>query len=125
MTYDSNTGFYLLDGSMLSPDAAYVLPKKLKGLTKAELTGFPRFCPDFVVELLSNSDSLAKAQTKMKNWIANGAALGWLIDPYEQNVYVYEPGCEASAVSGKSVRGSGPVEGFVLDLDEIWRCYEI
>ncbi len=125
MTYDSNTGFYLLDGSMLSPDAAYVLPEKLKGLTKAELTGFPRLCPDFVVELLSDSDSPAKAQKKMKDWIANGAALGWLIDPYEQKVYVYEPGCEASAVSGKSVRGSGPVEGFVLDLDEVWRCYEI
>jgi Uma2 family endonuclease len=123
--YDSCAGFYLPDGSMLNPDAAYVLPKKLKGLTKDDLTGFPRLCPDFVVELLSNSDNLAKAQKKMKDWIANGAALGWLIDPYEQKVYVYEPGCEASAVSGKSLRGSGPVEGFVLDLDEVWRRYEI
>jgi Uma2 family endonuclease len=123
--YDSSAGFYLPDGSMLSPDAAYVLPRKLKGLTKSELTGFPRLCPDFIVELLSNSDSLAKTQEKMKDWIANGAALGWLIDPYEKKVYVYEPGCEASPVSGKSVSGSGPVEGFVLDLDEIWGCYEI
>jgi Uma2 family endonuclease len=124
MTYAS-AGFFLPDGSMLSPDAAYVLPKKLKGLTKDDLTGFPRLCPDFVVELLSNSDNPAKAQKKMKDWIANGAVLGWLIDPYEQKVHVYEPGCEASAVSGKSLRGSGPVEGFVLDLDEVWRCYEI
>jgi Uma2 family endonuclease len=124
-TYDSSAGFFLPDGSMLSPDAAYLLPKKLKGLTKDDLTGFPRLCPDFVVELLSNSDNPAKAHKKMKDWIANGAALGWLIDPYEQKVYVYEPGCEASAVSGKSVRGSGPVEGFVLDLDEVLRCYEV
>jgi Uma2 family endonuclease len=124
-TYDSSAGFFLPDGSMLSPDAAYLLPKKLKGLTKDDLTGFPRLCPDFVVELLSNSDNPAKAHKKMKDWSANGAALGWLIDPYEQKVYVYEPGCEASAVSGKSVRGSGPVEGFVLDLDEVLRCYEV
>jgi len=123
--YDSSAGFYLPDGSMLSPDAAYVLPEKLKGLTRAELKGFPRLCPDFVVELLSESDSPAKTQGKMQDWIANGATLGWLIDPYKQKVHVYEPGCEASAVSGKSVRGSGPVEGFVLDLDEVWRCYEI
>ena len=40
-----------------------------------------RRCPDFVIELLSPSDSLRKAQEKMKNWIANGAAVGWLIDP--------------------------------------------
>jgi Uma2 family endonuclease len=123
--YDSGAGFYLPDGSVLSPDAAYVLPERLKGLKKAELAGFPRLCPDFVVELLSKSDNPAKTQEKMERWIANGATLAWLIDPYEQKVYVYQPGLEAAAISGKSVHGRGPVEGFVLDLDEIWRCYEI
>jgi Uma2 family endonuclease len=123
--YDSNGGFFLPDGSMLSPDAAYVLPQKLKGLTKDDLTGLPYLCPDFIIELLSNSDSLPKAQQKMDRWIENGVALGWLIDPYKKRVYVYEPGREAAAVSGKMVHGSGPVEGFTLDLDELWRCYEI
>jgi Uma2 family endonuclease len=52
-------------------------------------------------------------------------ALGWLIDPYKKTVYVYEPGREAATVSGRTVEGSGPVEGFTLDLDELWRCYEI
>jgi Uma2 family endonuclease len=123
--YDSSAGFYLPDGSMLSPDAAYVLPEKLKGLTKDELTGFPRLCPDFVVELFSKSDSMPRTKVKMERWIENGAALGWLIDPYKRKVYVYEPGCKPSAVSGKLVRGKGPLEGFALDLDELWRCYEI
>ena len=111
-------GFFLPDGSMLSPDAAYVLPQKLKGLTKDDLTGFPYLCPDFIIELLSASDSLPKAQQKMERWMENGVALGWLIDPYKKRVYVYEPGREAAAVSGKTVQGSGPVEGFTLDLDE-------
>jgi Uma2 family endonuclease len=123
--YDSSAGFYLPDGSMLSPDAAYVLPEKLKGLTKDELTGFPRLCPDFVVELFSKSDSMAKTKVKMERWIENGAALGWLIDPYKRKVYVYEPGCKPSAASGKLIRGKGPMEGFALALDEVWRCYEI
>ena len=110
---------------MLNPDAAYVLPQKLKGLTKDDLTGFPYLCPDFIIELLSVSDSVPKAQQKMERWMENGVALGWLIDPYKKMVYVYEPGREAAAVSGKAVQGSGPVEGFTLDLDELWRCYEI
>jgi Uma2 family endonuclease len=38
--FDNNTGFFLPGLSMLSPDAAYVLPEQLKGLTKAQLTGF-------------------------------------------------------------------------------------
>jgi Uma2 family endonuclease len=124
-TFDSNTGFFLPDGSMLGPDASYVLPKKLKGLKKDDLTGFPYLCPDFVIELLSKSDSLPKAREKMEGWLENGAALGWLIDPYKNKVYVYEPGRKPSAVTGKSVHGRGPVEGFTLDLDELWHCYEI
>jgi Uma2 family endonuclease len=124
-TYGSNAGFFLADGSMLSPDAAYVLPQKLRGLIKDDLTGFPRFCPDFVVELLSLSDNLVKTQEKMERWIDNGAALGWSIDPYKQQVHIYEPGSKASVVSGNAIRGKGPVEGFVLDLDELWRRYEI
>jgi Uma2 family endonuclease len=123
--YDSNGGFFLPDGSMLTPDASYVLPEKLKGLTKDDLTGFPYLCPDFIIELLSKSDSVAKAQQKMNRWIENGVALGWLIDPYKKTVYVYGAGRKATTVSGKAVHGSGPVEGFTLDLDELWRCYEI
>ena len=125
MVFDSNGVFFLPDGSMLSPDASYVLPKRLKGLTRDDMTGFPRLCPDFIIELLSISDSLPKAQQKMERWIENGVTLGWLIDPYKKKVYVYEPDREAAAVSGNAVQGSGPVEGFTLDLDELWRCYEI
>ncbi len=123
--FDSDGGFYLADGSMLSPDAAYVRPEKLEGLGKGDLTGFPRFCPDFVIELLSTSDSVPQAQQKMERWIENGASLGWLIDPYQKTVHVYEPGRKASVSSGNSIQGSGPVAGFTLDLDELWRCYEI
>jgi len=123
--FDANGGFFLPDGSMLSPDASYVLPDRLEGLSKDELTGFPYLCPDFVVELLSISDSLSKAQQKMERWIENGVSLGWLIDPYEKKVYVYEAGVEIAAVTGNALPGRGPVEGFTLDLDELWRCYEI
>ncbi len=123
--FDSSTGFFLPDGSMLSPDAAYVLPRKLKGLTRDDLTGFPRLCPDFVIELLSKSDSVPKAREKMELWLENGVTVGWLIDPYRKKVQVYEPGRRAYATSVKAVRGTGPVEGFSLDLEELWRCYEI
>lgn len=125
MLFDSNGGFFLPDSSMLNPDAAYVLPDKLTGLTRDDLTGFPRLCPDFVVELFSISDSRSKAQQKMERWIENGVSLGWLIDPYEKKVYVYEAGAETVAVTGDTLPGKGPVEGFTLDLEELWSCYEI
>ena len=110
---------------MMNPNASYVLPDKLKGLTKDDLTGFPRLCPDFVVELLSVPNSVAKTQQKMERWIENGATLGWLIDPDMKKVYVCVPGSETAIESGNTVRGQGPVEGFTLDLAELWRCYEV
>jgi Uma2 family endonuclease len=123
--YDSSAGFFLPDSSMLSPDAAYIRPETLKGLTRDDLTGFPRVSPDFVIELLSRSDNLPKAKVKMERWIENGVLVGWLIDPYQKKVYFYRSDRKATIVSGQSVRGSGPIEGFTLDLNELWRCYEL
>ena len=40
-------------------------------------------------------------------------------------VHAYQPGREAAVVSGSAVQGTGPVEGFTLDLEELWRFYEI
>jgi Uma2 family endonuclease len=123
--FDSSGGFYLPDGSMLSPDAAYVLPETLKGLTEDDLTGFPRLCPDFVIELLSASDNLTATKVKMQRWIENGAKLAWLVDPYGRKVYVYSPGVAPLTVSDSTVRGTGPVEGFVLDLTRVWRGFRV
>jgi Uma2 family endonuclease len=122
---DSNTGFFLKDGSMLSPDAAYVTDEQLKGVTRKQLTGFPRICPAFVIELLSPSDSLSETSEKMERWIANGAQLGLLIDPSRQMVTIYQTGREPVESSALKVEGCGPVEGFSLDLAKVWRCYEV
>jgi len=123
--FDSSAGFFLGDSSMLNPDAAYLLPTTLKGLAKTDLDHFPYRCPDFVIELLSKSDRLKEAKAKMERWIENGAALAWLVDPYQRRVLVYAPGAKVATVSGDSIDGSGPIDGFTLDLAEVWSCYEI
>ena len=122
--FDSSTGFRLPDGSTLSPDACYLSEERLRRLPKGGLRGFPRVCPDFVIELFSESDSLPEVQQKMGDWIANGAQLGWLIDPYQRQVFVYRPDREAEQVTGNRIAGDGPVEGFVLDLSRVWKRYE-
>jgi Uma2 family endonuclease len=122
--FESSAGFRLPDGSILSPDAAYISSETLSALPKGALKGFPRLCPDFVIELLSESDTLPKLQAKMEDWIANGALLGWLIDPDRRQVYLYRPGQEPEKSTADTIRGEGPVEGFVLDVTRVWKCYE-
>lgn len=122
---DSSAGFYLPDGSMLSPDAAYITAEQAATLRRDDLDHFLRMTPAFVIELRSKSDSLQEVQRKMEAWIANGAAVGWLVDPYVRTVTVYETGREPWVEAGLTVAGSGPVAGFVLDLEEVWNSFEI
>lgn len=121
----SCVGFFLADGSMLSPDAAYLAPEQLKGLTKDDLARMPRLCPAFVVELLSQSDSLVETRKRMTCWVANGSQLAWLVDPYRRCVEVYAPGTASVTVGSELVPGSGPVEGFELDAASVWSCFEV
>jgi Uma2 family endonuclease len=101
--FDSSGGFRLPDGSTLSPDASYLSEKQLKNLPKGALRSFPRVCPDFVIELLSESDTLERLKSKMTDWISNGALLAWLVDPYERRVLVYRPNQEPERVAGRKV----------------------
>jgi Uma2 family endonuclease len=120
--FDSNTEFFLPDGAALSPDASWVLKDRLAMLTKEQKRRFLPLCPDFVVELTSPSDRLNKVKSKMREWIDNGAALGWLIDADRRTVYVYRPGTEPEKlVDVDHIDGEGPVDGFRLDLSDIWQ----
>jgi len=121
---DSSGGFYFADGSMLSPDAAFVRPDTLKTIAEQRRVSFYPVHPDFVIELLSSTDSLTKTQAKMESWIANGVQLGWLIDPFQKKVFLYQPGASVKIFAGKTLKGDGPVEGFILDLARVWRYYE-
>ena len=122
--FDSNSGFRLPDGSTLSPDAAYLSEQRLRSLAKGEMRSFPRVCPDFVIELLSETDSLAGLRAKMDDWIANGALLAWLIDPYRREAWVYRPGLDAERVASETLAGEDPVEGLQLNLSRVWKRFE-
>ena len=122
--FDSSGGFRLPDSSILSPDAAYVSQERLAKLPKGSLRGFPPVCPDFVIELLSESDSLSQAEEKMQDWISNGAQLAWLIDPYARQVTIYHPYQSRKRTDAPQIAGEGPVQGFVLDLARVWQCFE-
>ncbi|MFM6017388.1 MAG: Uma2 family endonuclease, partial [Dolichospermum sp.] len=79
--FDSSTEFKLPSGAYRCPDAAWVKLARWDALSKEEKRRFPPLCPDFVVELRSETDSLEKLRTKMREYENNGALLGWLIDP--------------------------------------------
>lgn len=123
-TFDSSTGFFLSNGEMISPDAGYALPEQLASLSPEEQEKMPHFCPAFVIELMSPSETFAEAERKMtEDWMPNGTLLGWLVVPKKHEVIIYEAGSAPRTETGLEVHGSGPVEGFILDLRPVWDCY--
>lgn len=120
--FDSSTGFHLPNGSDRSPDAAWIKQEKWDTLSLEQKESFAPICPDFVLELRSKTDSLEKLQSKMREYIENGASLGWLIDQKNQRVEIYRPGKDVEILEHPtSLSGEDILPGFILDLTELWK----
>lgn len=120
-TFDSSTGFKLLNGADRSPDAAWIAQARWDRLTPEQQDKFPPICPDFVVELMSPSDTLEKVQAKMQEYLANGARLGWLLNRKGKQVEVYRPNQPVELLTfPTTLSGERILPEFVLDLSEIW-----
>jgi Uma2 family endonuclease len=121
VAFSSNAGFNLPDGSTLSPDGGWVELSRLAALTKHVRERFLPFAPDFLIEILSPSDSLRELDAKMEQWIANGVRLAWRIDPFGGTVAIYAPGQAPVVLSRPEiVEGTEPVAGFRLKMARVW-----
>ena len=117
--FDSSTAFNLPDGSTRSPDVAWLSYDRWNALTDREQERFPPVCPDFVIELLSPSDSLSSTRKKMiDTWMANGCRLAWLIDPKNQATHIFRANGEIQIVNGfdNPLSGEDVLQGFELRL---------
>ena len=120
VAFDSSTGFELPNGAVRSPDAAWVLRSRLARLPAEDKAGFLPLCPDFVIELLSPSDSRAALRRKMEEYRANGLPLGWLIDSARRQVTIYRADGSPEHRAGPDiVTGETVLPGFSLDLAAI------
>ena len=118
---DSSGGFVLPNGARRSPDASWTLKSRVKKIATRERRGFWHLCPDFVIEVKSHSDRMRTLRAKMREYLTNGAQLGWLIDPENRSVEIYRSDGQVESRTGiTKLKGEGPVAGFVLDLTYVW-----
>ena len=121
VVFDSSTGFELPNGAVRSPDVAWVANARLARFSVEEKRRFLPLCPDFVIELCSPTDSVAEVQQKMEEYRANGARLGWLLDPDRRRVAVYYADGRVEWLERPiSIAGDPVLPGFILSLAAIW-----
>ncbi len=57
---------------------------------------------------------------RIREDIANGTQLGWLIDLFNRSVTIFRPNRDPQTYTGiTSIAGEEPVNGFVPDLTEV------
>ncbi|MGA7934640.1 MAG: Uma2 family endonuclease [Kovacikia sp.] len=120
--FDSSTGFRLPNSAIRSPDVAWVASDRWNALTPEQQKGFAPICPDFVIELVSETDTLDDIQTKMREYIENGCRLGWLINPKTKTVEIYRSGQAIETVPFSTpLSGEDVLPGFMLNLQPIFQ----
>ncbi len=115
------TGFPLPNGAVRAPSFAWLKREKWENLPDERKEKFGAVCPDFVVELSSLVKPVEVLQPKMKEYIENGASLGWLIDSAKRKVFVYLPNAKVEVLDNPTdISGEPLLKGFTLNLKEIW-----
>ncbi|NCQ90665.1 MAG: Uma2 family endonuclease [Microcystis aeruginosa LG13-03] len=121
VVFDSSTGFKLPNGADRSPDAAWIPLEKWQALTPQQKERFLPLSPDFVIELMSPSDSLETARKKMQEYLDNGTRLGWLINRKTREVEIYRQGQAVEILTNpESLSGESILPEFSLNLALIW-----
>lgn len=119
--FGPTAGFVLPDRAMRAPHASWVRRERLVAFTSEQKKKFLPVCPDVVIEVRSPSDSRRVLEGKMREYVNNGARLGWLIDPAARRVDVYRPGRAIETLEGpESLSGDPELPGFTLDLRPVW-----
>ncbi|MEM7717026.1 MAG: Uma2 family endonuclease [Cyanobacteria bacterium P01_A01_bin.68] len=119
--FDSSTGFKLPNGATRSPDASWVKIERWEALSAEQRKRYLPLCPDFAVELVSESDDVEDTRKKMLEYIENGLRLGWLINPQDKQTEIYRPNQEVEILqSPTSLSGEDVLPEFTLDLQTIF-----
>lgn len=119
--FDSSTGFTLTTqpkNSVRSPDASWISKERWEQIPQNQQIKFAPICPDFVIELLSETDDWGETAEKMQEYMQCGCQLAWLIDIENQRVRIYRMDGSMQELKGfqQKISGETVLVGFEFDL---------
>ena len=106
-------------GLVRLPDISFVSLKRLPGTWEP----IPTLAPDLAVEVLSESNTPAEIDQKLREYFQSGTRLVWVIDPRPRTVAVYHAPGEPTRVLQVSdaLDGEQVVPGFLLPVADLFR----
>lgn len=118
----AETGFQIASDpdTVLAPDVAFVTEERLLQANFDRRKYFPG-APDFLVEVLSPSDSYSDVEKKVAGWLTAGARLDVLADPVKELLFVHRPGQPVQILSREdTLDASDVVTGWKVRLADVF-----
>jgi Uma2 family endonuclease len=79
-------------GRSVVPDIAVFENSRIPRTESGEIGDIFTAAPDWTIEILSPDQSLTKVLKNISHCVAHGTQMGWLIDPDERSILVFQPG---------------------------------
>jgi Uma2 family endonuclease len=77
--------------------------------------------PDLVVEILSQSDTIAEISDKINDWLQAGVQMLWVVVPFQRTVTMYQPGCDPRLLGERgTLEGDPVIPGFRCSVAELF-----
>jgi Uma2 family endonuclease len=105
---------------LLGPDAMFITNASLPLRMTPE--GYLETIPELIVEVRSKNDTVAELERKAGEYLAAGAKLVWIVDPFRQVVVAYRAGQEKQTYGPEDVlTADGIIPDFQLPVRDALR----
>lgn len=78
-------------GRSIVPDVAVFTWERIPRKENGGVANIFQAAPDWIIEILSPDQSATKVTKKILHSLKHETQIGWLIDPNEQTIFVYQP----------------------------------
>lgn len=109
-------------GRSVIPDVSVFVWDRIVRDPSGEVANVFGIAPDWTIEILSPDQSQTKVVKNIVHCLKHGALMGWLIDPDDRTVFVYEPNREIAIFDQPDDRLPMPefAQGLVLTVGELF-----
>ncbi len=106
-------------GRVRLPDVGFTSNARLP----KTLAPIPSLSPDLAVEVLSDTNTKAEIDQKLREYFQSGTRLAWIIDPPTRTVAVYQAAGLSTGVLGETevLDGGDVLPGFTVAVADLFR----
>jgi Uma2 family endonuclease len=115
----NDTGFVSERGpdTVRGPDLSFWSKDRLQEVPE----GYIEIPPDLAVEVVSPNDHLSRVQKKVREYLAKGVRLIWVVDPVDRSMTVYRSLKEVSILTEtETLEGGDVVPGFACRVGDLF-----